>query len=586
MLALLALSLIMLPLQAGLRYAPIRLPGEAVGAPILTTSGIVVMTTDGKLLTYDSIMGRAGAVYELSSNSHIAPLAAGTVILTATDDGHIEAIDRDRLKRLWIYPREDFAAGGTARGRTTGQQAEAAGSGADAAADANSSLHVRGMASSGSGLLYVIDRTRVLAFDERSGTLRFNYELLEDGGAAAADGERVYVMDGSSLKAISANGDVRWTLDVGALYKTKPVVDQKSGRVYVASTKGAVMAIDSASGEVNWSYSVNGWPMATPLPLGERVVIGTNDGRLRALNAMNGSPEWTASLGAAVWGEMSLISQGSERLVVVTTQAPSVAAVDADSGEKRWSYQLADWASSPAISADSSQAAVAARDKTLVVISVSPICSISSPLSGQEIGPYPEVLGTAWAWGGAKRVVLTIAGASVELPIGADGAFNYSPDLSGLKDGAVDMQCLAESNDNRVEKDAGVRKSMPTLSAGAQKAVMTITAVDSAQAGADVRVFVRNADGFDLEQLSVDFAGQHIEDGKSPLELKAPRNEGAAVLTINRRGFEPASFTLTVVSDKTPLYALAVGAVLIVAFVVYVLFLHKKQKREKLEKGA
>ena len=192
----------------------------------------------------------------------------------------------------------------------------------------------------------MIDRTRVLALDAQSGRPRFDHELLDSGGPAAADGERVYVMDGGTLKAISANGQMAWSRRVGALFKTRPAAD--GGRVYIASTEGQIDAIDAASGEVNWTYSVNGWPMATPLADGQRVMVGANDGRLRALDAFNGHMLWTADLHAAVWGEMALATHGGERIVLAPTQQPSLAAVDAETGALRWEYPLSDWPASPA----------------------------------------------------------------------------------------------------------------------------------------------------------------------------------------------------------------------------------------------
>jgi hypothetical protein len=267
-------------------------------------------------------------------------------------------------------------------------------------------------------------------------------------------------------------------------------------------------------------------------------------------------------------------------LVVVTTQAPSVAAVDAETGERRWAYPLPDWASSPTLSTDNSQVAVAARDNALLVISISPLCTIDTPQNKQTIGPYPDITGRAWAWGGAKRVSLIIAGNKIELPIGPQGTFNYSPDLSGLKDGSMEIQCLAESKDNQVERDAGAYKSAPILAVDAQKNTMTITMLEGAPPGTPFRLFVRNAEGYDLDQLSVDFAGQHLEEQVSPLSLRTPAAEGPAALSVSRRGFESAAASINVVADKTPLLALGFGVVVVLGLVGYVLFF-RKGKRPK-----
>ena len=556
---------------AGLRWMPARLPADALGAPIITPTTTMVLTSGGRLAIYDSRNGLPLPSYNLSSSAHLPPLVGESAMFIATDDGRVEALDPSRMRRLWIYPPAAGAGGAAAGG--AGEST----TGAEASNNTSLALDIRSMAEGG-GLLYVIDRTRVLALDAQTGRPRFERQLLDDGGQAAADAEKAYVMDGGTLKAISANGQLVWSRQVGALFKTRPAAD--GGRVYVASTDGQIEAIDSSSGGLNWTYSVNGWPMATPLADGQRVMVGTNDGRLRALDAFNGHILWTADLHAAVWGEMALATHGGERLVLAPTQAPSLAAVDAESGALRWQYPLSDWPASPASDSSGTYAAIATRDGQLWMLALSPMCTIDSPLSRQLIGPYPRVMGRAWAWGGVQRASLDIAGSHTDLPLGSDGTFAYEPDLSGNKEGAVAIQCLAEAKDGQLESDAGMPKSNPALSVAVQQAVMSVTAVSQARPGQMLRVFVRNADGMDLNNLEVDFGGRHLSGASSPFEIAAPDAEGSYTLKAGRRGFGPASAQVSVESDKSWILLAGALAVAVIAFVAYVAFVRRKPVRE------
>jgi hypothetical protein len=452
-----------------------------------------------------------------------------------------------------------------------------AGAGTGASNNTTAALDIRAMAEGG-GLVYVIDRTRVLALDAQTGRPRFEHELLADGGPAAADADRVYVMDDGTLKAISANGQIVWSRRVGELFKTRPAAD--GGRVYIASTEGQIDAIDAASGALNWTYSVNGWPMATPLADGQRVMVGTNDGRLRALDAFNGHMLWTADLHAAVWGEMALATHGGERIVLAPTQQPSLAAVDAETGALRWEYPLSDWPADPASDSESAYAAIATRDRQLWMLALSPMCTIDSPLSNQLIGPYPRIAGRAWAWGGVQRASLDISGSHVDLPLGSDGTFSYEPDLSANQEGAVSIQCLAEGKDGQLEADAGMPKSNPALSISVQQAVMSVTALAQARPGQPLRVFVRNADGMDLNNLEVDFGGRHLSAASSPFEIAAPDAEGTYTLKASRRGFEAASASVLVESDKSWLLMAGALVLVVIVFVVYVAFLRRKPVHE------
>ncbi|VVB56904.1 Outer membrane protein assembly factor BamB [uncultured archaeon] len=566
---------------AGLRWPGVRLPGEPVGAPMITTTGVLVATQDGRIQSMDSAHGTVLAPYMLQGNVSVAPLALGGSLIAATDNGYIEAVDGDRMSRKWIYP----PLAGSSAGRSvrtispTGAgviETNLAVSGGDVP-NASEMLDIRALAGDGQTRVYAIDQTRLVALDAQTGRVQFIKPVLEDGGAAGADARHVFVMDGGQLKAFNTAGEPLWALQTGPLFKTRPVADAAHGLVFVASTNGQIQAIDENSGQVNWTYSVNGWPMATPLVVGDRVLIGTDDGRLRGLDTRSGEVDWTVQLGGAVWGEMAGAERGIEHVVLAPTQEPSLAAVDADLGLLRWQYQLSDWPGAPAVSSHSDYAAIATRDRKLSMLDVSPMCTIDSPRNNELIGAYPQIRGRAWAWGGVERVALSVAGNTLDIALGGDGRFNSSPDLSDAREGSLAIQCLAISGDHQTEQDAGGAKSTPTLSLQLQKADMSLTVVDTARPGETLRVFVRNADGFDLDGLTVDFAGKHLEGQASPFELAAPGSDGPYALSVSRRGFNSAGTNVQVQSDQRPLLMVVFVLLLVVLGGAYMMFFRRKE---------
>jgi outer membrane protein assembly factor BamB len=570
--AILALFLLAASISAGVRWMPASLQSDPLGAPIITPAAVMALTKDGRLEIYDLRQGNQQTRYMLSSSAHLPPLLDGQNAFFATDDGHVEALDIIRMRRLWIYPQLAAKAQNksTVAASTTGAvQSEKL----ESEMKQEAALDIRAIASGG-GLVYIIDKNKVIALDKQAGRPRFNLDLLEDGGPAAADLEHVYVMDKNVLKAISANGKLEWEYKAGPLFKTKPAVGL--GTVYIASTEGRIDAIDAKTGRLNWSYSVNGWPMATPFIDGQRVIIGTNDGRLLALDAANGKVLWSTDIGAEVWGEMALAFRGGERIVLVPTQAPSLAAVDIENGKVLWNYRLPDWPASPAADSEGTYAAITTRDRKLFLFAISPMCTIESPIPSQPIGPYPTIKGLAWAWGGASRVQLEMAGRSVELPVGKDGAFTYEPDLADLKDGAVPIKCLAVGKEGQVEVDAGMPKSAPMLALLAAQEQMEVVAPKIARAGQKLRIFVRNKDGADLGNLEVEFAGQKMTFASSPIEIDAPNSDGTYAIQISRHGFASYSTSITVESDKSWIVLLAAIIIAIIGIIAYVKFFYKK----------
>jgi len=57
--------------------------------------------------------------------------------------------------------------------------------------------------------------------------------------------------------------------------------------------RGQLVALDAATGAQRWQAQLTGEVLATPLVAGDRVVVRTVDGRLRALSVADGKEVWT-----------------------------------------------------------------------------------------------------------------------------------------------------------------------------------------------------------------------------------------------------------------------------------------------------
>lgn len=126
-----------------------------------------------------------------------------------------------------------------------------------------------------------------------------------------------------------------WTASVGkgdgrtGVAQAPTIVD---GRVYAASVRGGVRALDLQSGSTLWHHAsdlrLSGGPGA-----GEGLVVaGTLDGEVVALDAATGAERWTAKVPNEVIARPA-IGQG---VVVVRSNDGRVTAFDAATGERRW----------------------------------------------------------------------------------------------------------------------------------------------------------------------------------------------------------------------------------------------------------
>lgn len=127
-----------------------------------------------------------------------------------------------------------------------------------------------------------------------------------------------------------------WRARIGGVDKAndrlEPVLDGDT--LFVASSRGAVQAVDAQTGRVRWSSSVE--PIISGgVGVGEGLVaVGTRDGQLMVFSAESGELQWTARVGSEVLAPPR-IDQG---VVATRTGDGAVFVFDADSGDRRWLY--------------------------------------------------------------------------------------------------------------------------------------------------------------------------------------------------------------------------------------------------------
>ncbi len=170
---------------------------------------------------------------------------------------------------------------------------------------------------------------------------------LTNGGTSptpSADGSRVYVTDGSSLRAFDqATGAVVWSTTLPAVGSTDaPAVAY--GEVFVRTANG-IVALDAATGATRWSGSLGtlgttATGLGSPTVANGVVYVGSQDGKLLAFDAAgtsgcSGSPVvCTPLLSADIGG-----APGASRPVPANGSV-FIGALHADGNEAVYKFSL------------------------------------------------------------------------------------------------------------------------------------------------------------------------------------------------------------------------------------------------------
>jgi len=109
------------------------------------------------------------------------------------------------------------------------------------------------------------------------------------------------------------------------------------------------IALDEATGKEVWTHNINGWSTSSPAVHNGKIFIGSDDGKLYALNAADGSEVWSYLAGAPIWSAPAV---SGDKKVCFGSLDHTVYCVSEETGDLIWSYftGASRLMSSPAIS--------------------------------------------------------------------------------------------------------------------------------------------------------------------------------------------------------------------------------------------
>ncbi len=131
-----------------------------------------------------------------------------------------------------------------------------------------------------------------------------------------------------------------WRTRTGGSIKSSPVI--ADGRVFVGSEDGRLYAMDLATGRKLWAYETSGPVEAPPLVVDAYVIVGSQDGTLYCLLAADGALRWKYDTGAKILAAANSAKlPGADRtLVLVGGYDSKLHCVELATGEAIWTHEI------------------------------------------------------------------------------------------------------------------------------------------------------------------------------------------------------------------------------------------------------
>jgi outer membrane protein assembly factor BamB len=323
--------------------------GPVDSSPAVAGDYVYIGSSDLHLYCLDKWTGAVNWQYTVGGWVESSPAVADGKVYFLSDDGIFYALNASNGSLIWqkdispqpYYPAWDW--------------------GSPAVHDGN---------------VFIVSSNGILwSLDANTGTENWQKDIggVPDSPIAVANG-KVYTgthnFDNLSPTLIAvdeATGATAWTYDyyiwhndeIGFVNMSAPAIVDGDGdgdlEVYFTiynwsyGSEDQFIALDEASGSELWTQNIGESSTSTPAYHNGRLFVGSDDGRLYALNSSSGAVIWTYHTGGEVWSAPTVSGDGR---VCFGSRDHTVYCLDEDTGSLVWSYYTGSsrLTSSPALS--------------------------------------------------------------------------------------------------------------------------------------------------------------------------------------------------------------------------------------------
>lgn len=208
--------------------------------------------------------------------------------------------------------------------------------------------------SENNGNLYVASQFgQVLSLNAKTGAANWEVDLESEISAGPGVGDTILVVGGPEGKVIALDidsGSVLWENSVTSEVLSPPVIDRN--KVVVRTQDGRVYGFSIQNGQRDWVFDTNIPNLtlrgnSTPIAKGGRIYIGFDNGKVAALNILDGSVLWQQNvINSQGKTEIDRIADIDGDIAVVATDlylssaADKTMSVATESGRVLWSQNI------------------------------------------------------------------------------------------------------------------------------------------------------------------------------------------------------------------------------------------------------
>ena len=146
---------------------------------------------------------------------------------------------------------------------------------------------------------------------------------------------------------LPANPVLLWSVSTGSRTKSSPVISE--GVVYFGNDKGSLIAVNT-DGKIKWKYESNSPVEAPPMVYGNKVIFGSADGLLKAVDKYSGKLIWSYKTDNQIAGSANVWLSGNKAGIVVGSYDYFLHCVDPANGKSLWKVETENYVNgTPAI---------------------------------------------------------------------------------------------------------------------------------------------------------------------------------------------------------------------------------------------
>ena len=182
-----------------------------------------------------------------------------------------------------------------------------------------------------------------------------------------------------------------WSLSLGAHTEASPILVQ--GRVLIGAEDGVLRAFDLSSGKEVWKRDLGAPIGASAALVGSRVVLGDYAGTVHGLDPSSGAPLWRVKTGAKILGAANRLRQGRRDIALIGSYDAKVYAIDVSRGEVLWTHSTDNYVhGSPSVA--EGLVVVGGCDGVVHVLDAQSGINAGSVSIGPQIGASIALVGT------------------------------------------------------------------------------------------------------------------------------------------------------------------------------------------------